>query len=90
MTFILCAMSRHYKPALKANPDVLTNFINFPSRVLSDASVSSDPQHFVNAILGCLGRTRITSSGEEDKENRESLRRAEMTPPASATEWADA
>ena len=30
--------------------------LSFSSRVLSDASVSSDPQHFVNAILGCLDR----------------------------------
>ena len=58
--------------------------------MLSDASVSSDPQHFVNAILGCLGRARKTNSGEEEaNKSEEKLKRAEMTPPASATEWTD-
>ena len=78
--------------------------------MLSDASVSSDPQHFVKAILGCLGRpAKMTNSnnGEEEametssraeemcrssetsSRTEERPRRAEMTPPASATEWTD-
>ena len=92
MTLILCAMAHNYKPALKSSSDILTNFINFLSRVMSDTSVSSDPQHFVNAILGCLARTKKTSSAEEDvtkEASKDGLRRAEMTPPESATEWSD-
>merc|ERR1719500_1672795 len=43
------------------------------SRVLSDASVSSDPQHFVNAILGCLSRAKklSNSSSTEEEQPRE-------------------
>ena len=39
--------------------------LSFSSRVLSDASVSSDPQHFVNAILGCLDRYVVVVVVEE-------------------------
>ena len=52
----------------------------FSSRVLSDASVSSDPQHFVKAILGCLGKANMTNSnGGEEEPTEMSSRTEEMS-----------
>merc|ERR1719500_2586424 len=47
------------------------------SRVLSDASVSSDPQHFVKAILGCLGRPAKTTNGNSGEEEASDVSRTE-------------
>ena len=45
------------------------------SKVLSEASISSDPQHFVNVILGCLKNKVLTEESESQSAQTEQTKK---------------
>ena len=61
----ICSTSRleeSIRETLDVGPDINISTI---SKVLSEASISSDPQHFVNVILGCLKNKAGAESAAE-------------------------
>ena len=63
----ICSTSR-LEESIRETLDTGTDInISTISKVLSEASISSDPQHFVNVILGCLKTKAGAGAGPAEK-----------------------